>query len=116
MKRNLMLLGVALLAITCMGWAAPKASQDQPSAESQTWTGVVSDSSCGAKHSEASAEAAACASKCVAGGAKYVLVSQGKVYQLDAQDKFADYAGKSVKVTGTLKDDVITVSAVEPAQ
>jgi hypothetical protein len=44
-----------------------------------------------------------------------VLVSDGKVYQLDAQDKFAEYAGKSVKVTGEMKGDTITVESVSAA-
>jgi hypothetical protein len=35
---------------------------------------------------------------------------------LDAQDKFADFAGKSVKVTGELKDMAITVASVEAAK
>jgi uncharacterized protein DUF5818 len=84
-------------------------------ADAQTWTGVVSDDHCGAKHSAASDEAAACVAKCVSGGAKYVLVSGGKVYQLDAQDKFKDFAGKSVTVKGTLKEDSITVESVAEA-
>jgi hypothetical protein len=81
-----------------------------------SWTGVVSDSHCGAKHSAASDQAAACVSKCVAGGAKYVLVSGDKVYQLSPQDKFADFAGKSVKVMGTEDKGSITATSVEAAE
>ncbi len=106
MSRKLMTLGVTLLMFGCMAWAADKSS----------WTGVVSDTHCGVKHSTAGDEAASCVAKCVSGGAKYALVSDGKVYQLDAQDKFANFAGKSVKVTGTLKDDAITVDSVEASQ
>ena len=68
----------------------------------------------GTKHAKASDEAAACVAKCVSGGSKYVLVSRGKVFQLDPQDKFADFAGKSVKVTGALKADTISAESVEP--
>jgi hypothetical protein len=50
----------------------------------------------------------------VSGGAKYVLVSKGKVYQVDAQDKFQGLGGKSVKVTGSLSDSAITVAEVSP--
>jgi hypothetical protein len=50
----------------------------------------------------------------VSGGAKYVLVSKGKVYQVDAQDKFQGLGGKSVKVTGSLSDSTITVAEVSP--
>ncbi len=86
--------------------------------DTQTFTGTVSDDHCGAKHASASDEAQACVGKCVQGGAKYVLVSSGKVYQLDAQDKFKDFAGKSVTVKGTANQDSITVESVgeAPAQ
>jgi len=105
MSKRLMLLVVAVLAMTCMAWAGGK-----------SWTGTVSDSHCGVKHAEASDAAAGCVGSCVKGGAKYVLVAGGKVYQLDAQDKFADMAGKSVKVTGEMKGDSITVASVEAAK
>jgi len=83
------------------------------SAFADSWVGTVSDSMCGAKHARAGDEAATCVAKCVAGGSKYVLVSKGKVYQLDPQDKFTDFAGKSVKVTGTMSGDAITAESVE---
>lgn len=73
-------------------------------------TGVVSDSHCGAKHSTPGN--AECVEHCVSGGASYVLVSKGKVYQLDAQDKFKGLGGKDVTVTGTIKGDSITVASV----
>ena len=79
-------------------------------AGSKTITGVVSDSHCGAKHSTAGN--AECVEHCVSGGATYVLVSKGKVYQLDAQDKFKGLGGKRVTVTGKLKGDSITVASV----
>jgi hypothetical protein len=44
---------------------------------------------------------------------KYVLVSNGKVYQLEPQDKFADHAGHKVKVTGDMKGDTITAEDVK---
>ncbi|HMD83538.1 MAG TPA: DUF5818 domain-containing protein [Terriglobia bacterium] len=78
----------------------------------KTITGTVSDAGCGVKHATASDAAAACVEKCVSGGAKYVLVSSGKVYQLDAQDKFKGLGGKSVTVTGTVKGTNITVASV----
>jgi Protein of unknown function (DUF5818) len=84
-------------------------------APAKSWTGTVSDSMCGLKHSKPSAAAETCVKGCVAKGAKYVLVSHGKVYQLDDQDKFADFAGQSVKVTGSLKGTDITVASVEAA-
>jgi len=79
-----------------------------------TVTGVVSDSHCGAKHSAAGNSG--CVEHCVSGGAKYVLVSGGKVYQVDAQDKFKGMGGKSVTVTGAVAGDSITVANVAEAK
>jgi len=81
-------------------------------AGAETITGVVSDSHCGVKHDTASDQSMHCVEHCVSGGAKYILVSGGKVYQLDAQDKFKGMGGKSVSVTGTVKDDSIAVESV----
>jgi len=104
MTKRLVLLMAVLLALSSMVWAG-----------GSSWTGTVSDSHCGAKHAEPGEKSAGCVRSCVKGGAKYVLVSEGKVYELDAQDKFAPFAGKSVKVTGELKGTAITVASVEAA-
>jgi hypothetical protein len=103
-KKSVMLL---VLALSLCSWAM--------AAPAKSWTGTVSDSNCGVKHAAASDKAAECVKSCVAKGGKYVLVSKGKVYQLDAQDKFADFAGQSVKVTGTAAGMDITVASVEAA-
>jgi hypothetical protein len=42
-------------------------------------------------------------------------VSNGKLYQLDAQDKFKGLGGKAVTVTGEVKGDTITVASVGEA-
>jgi len=101
MTKRLVLVVFSLLLVGCLAWA-----------DDMSWTGTVSDSHCGLNHATPSAAAANCVEKCVAGGAKYVLVSDGKVYQLDAQDKFKGLGGKQVKVSGTLSGDAITVSDV----
>jgi hypothetical protein len=82
-------------------------------AAAKTITGTVSDSHCGVKHATASEAAAHCVEHCVSSGnSSYVLVSNGKVYQLDAQDKFKGLGGKTVTVKGTVKGDSITVTSV----
>lgn len=103
MSRKFWMLVVALMVSACMAVAA------------DSWTGTVSDSNCGTKHAAASAAAAKCVAGCVAKGGKYVLVVKDKVYALAPQEKFADFAGKSVKVTGTMDGDAITVESVEAA-
>ena len=98
----------------------------------KTWTGKISDSMCGATHkmmkeheqkgeiskTERQAEKArACTEACVKGGAKYVLVSQGKVFEISNQD-FAglqQHAGHSVKLTGELNPNGKTIKVTEIA-
>jgi hypothetical protein len=78
----------------------------------QSWTGTISDSMCGASHG--STPAKACTNGCVKKGAKYVVVVGDKVYSIANQDAadLAKYAGDSVKVTGTMSGDTITVSKI----
>src|SRR5437773_12566462 len=104
MARKVTMLGVTLLIFRCLALAADKS----------TFTGVVSDTHCRAKHATAGDSTAACVSKCAAGGASHVLVtSDGKVYQLDNQDNSKDYAGESVSVVGTASRDAISAASVE---
>jgi hypothetical protein len=88
-------------------------------AKAKTFTGKVSDSMCGAKHMESSDDAG-CTRVCVSKGSKYALVSGDKVYTLDTTDKTAlatldKQAGANVTVTGTEKDNTITVTSVTAA-
>ncbi len=103
MNKRFWMLVFTLLISGCMAMAA------------DSWTGTVSDSMCGAKHAAASAAAAKCAAGCVAHGAKYVLVSKGKVYSVEPQAEFAKFAGQSVTVTGTMSGDSITAKTVKAA-
>lgn len=105
MNKRLVMLVITLLISGCMAWAAEN-----------SWTGTVSDEHCGIKHATASDEAATCVAKCVSGGAKYALVSEDKVYSVEPQDKFASFAGKSVKVKGALKGTAITAESVEAVE
>ena len=102
MIKKSMMLCITVLAVCSFALAAEK-----------SYVGTVSDSSCGVKHAMAGDASTECVKKCVADhGAKYTLVSHGKVYQLEPQDKFADHAGHKVKVTGDLKDGTITAEEV----
>src|SRR3954468_18911371 len=108
MKTSLLLAGVLLMAPAL------------PGAAEQTWTGKISDSACGAKHEEAAEGQGVmadrdCTQACVRGGSKYVLVVDGKVLQIANQDNkdLATYAGHTVKMTGELKGNAITVSKIE---
>ncbi len=86
----------------------------------QTFTGKVSDSMCGAKHHEG-IPPADCVRACVAHGAKYALVVGDKVYTLDTSDqgtlgKLNKLAWEEAKVTGTADGDTISVKSVTAAK
>ena len=91
------------------------------SAADQTWTGRISDSMCGAKHNTSAEHGGKkmsdrdCTLACVKDHkAKYVFVSAGKVYTVGNQDLAAlqEHAGHTVKLTGEMSGDTITVSKV----
>jgi hypothetical protein len=79
------------------------------------WTGYIADASCAGKTPDkvASEEHAACAARCIKGGAPAVLVSGGKVYKISNQDKVVAHAGKRVTLSGTLDGDTIMVESVK---
>lgn len=89
-------------------------------AAGKNFTGTVSDAMCGAKHAMPG-DAAACTRGCISKGSKYALVVGDKVYTLETSDKSAlatldKQAGAKAIVTGTEKDNTITVSSVKAAE
>jgi hypothetical protein len=86
-----------------------------PAAKARAWTGLVTDSTCGAKHTMIpGATDAECTRGCVAKGAKYALEVGRTLYTLDGgpQDKLNQLAGSRAKVTGNLNGDTIQVVSV----
>ena len=88
-------------------------------AATMTMNGMISDSMCGASHAKMIAghpgmTDKACTLACVKAGAKYVFVSDGKVYQVANQSLAAlqKQAGEPVSVTGDVSGDTISVSKV----
>ena len=87
----------------------------------QTWSGVLSENTCGASHQ---AKAAAlgmtereCAFHCVKGLAKFVVVDDQKNVIPIANQDFAGIPyrlARPVRVTGVLTDNGIVVSRIEP--
>jgi hypothetical protein len=85
-------------------------------AAEQTWTGAISDKMCGADHKKMGGKMSDrdCTLACVKGGSPYVLVVDGKIFQLAGHDAdMRTHAGHTVNVTGELKGDTIRVSKVE---
>ena len=90
-------------------------------ADTQTFTGKVSDAMCGAKHTENGVTPAACVRACVQKGAKYALVVGDKVYALDTSDqatldKLNQLAWEQAKVTGKANGNTISVKSVTAAK
>jgi hypothetical protein len=90
-------------------------------ARDQTWTGQISDSMCGRshkammEHGDKKMTDHDCTIACVKGGAKYVFVSGGKIFNIENQS-FAgleDHAAHQIKLTGEMKGDAITVSRID---
>jgi hypothetical protein len=94
----------------------PEARQDA-GPQQRVFNGVVTDSSCRARHMAAGKSAAECTRECVGKGASYVLVAGEGVYRLDGNTSELDkVAGQRAQVIGLLDGRVLTVSSVTVAQ
>ena len=81
------------------------------------WTGYVSETKCGAKHNDASAGSIGCVKACIKGGAKPVLVDDGKVVAISNPDKVPEALyGLKVTVTGDLKGEAVEIESIEAAK
>ena len=107
MKKICFLIGLFLMSMALTSLAAE-----------QTWTGTISDSMCGVSHKAMEhggkkTDAHECTVACVKGGAKYVFVSKGKVFEIENQDLagLEEHAGHAVKLTGSLQADKKTIKA-----
>ena len=91
-----------------------------------TVTGEIMDSICGKSGSHdpmmqemksMTHDKAICSAKCIQLGAKYVLYdsSTKTVYELDDQNKAAQFAGHSVRVSGTVQKKKIKIGNIEAA-
>jgi hypothetical protein len=78
-----------------------------------SWSGWITDETCGAKN--ANADGKACALKCAKNGAKLVLYVEGdkKLVGLDDQGEAMKHVGVPVTVTGTLDGNTIKVQKIE---
>jgi hypothetical protein len=89
-------------------------------ADTQTFTGKVTDTMCGAKHKEG-IPPADCVRACVKHGAHYALLVGDKVYTLDTDNQaemneLNKLAWEDARVKGTANGDTITVTSVRAAK
>jgi hypothetical protein len=83
--------------------------------EVRVFSGVVTDSYCGAKHTRnASLSSAECVRACIRDGAGYVLVDGDTSYSLQGNtNELAKAAGQRVRVVGSLQGQTINVSSID---
>ena len=101
-----LLLGAALLA-----------AADKP----RTYTGVITDTMCGARHTMGITPDAKCVRECVKmdpNKYKYALLVGNDIYVLSDQQTPEKFAAQKVTVTGTLfeKTKILKVDKMEAAQ
>lgn len=111
-------------ALLALPLAMLSASSDQGAPK--TFTGEVTDTICASTGSHAQMMAKmqsmgkdkeTCTKQCAQMGAKYVLYDAANkaVYSLDNQSKAQTFAGRKVRVEGTLEGNRIRVTDVEQA-
>jgi hypothetical protein len=88
--------------------------QQTNGAAEQSFSGMITDSQCGARHEQSSGKRPAdCARMCVRNGSKYMLVNGDQKNILEGNEAALDHlAGQRVTVTGTLNGNTIKVSSV----
>lgn len=106
----------ATVGVVCglflIGWATTSVDVGAQ----QTWTGMISDSTCGGDHG-GEVDVRECTAKCVRNGDKYVLAMRdGKTVIPISNQTFPglpEHAGDTVKVSGELKDNAIEISKID---
>lgn len=94
------------------GSSAP--TQVADSLPGRTFSGVITDEHCGARHQRNSDKSPSeCARMCVHNGSKYVLVDVDKRYALAGNaDELDKLAGQRASIVGTLDGNTIRVSSI----
>jgi hypothetical protein len=85
---------------------------------SETFTGVVTDTMCGAKHTMMRDQPDdKCVKMCVKGSSDYALFDGQNVFKLSDQSKPARFAAQKVTVTGTLdpRSKTIKITSIAAA-
>ena len=128
MTRKLFVVATLAFGLAGLAWAKGKDDAAKPPAAEEKLTGEVLDLNCYVGHGAQGEKHAACAQKCIAGGAPVGLLADAKVYVLtngdhsvNLSEKLSPLAGKKVTVTGHAKileggGHAFDVSAVEAAK
>jgi hypothetical protein len=99
------------------GGESAQASDNQPVdplLPGQTFSGVISDSHCGARHTDSEKSASECVRMCVRNGSRYVIVNGDTRYELvGTPGQFDKFAAQRVTLTGVLSGGTIKVSSAK---
>ena len=92
-------------------------AQSDPPDSAQSFSGIITDDHCGAKHQLTDRTPADCTRICVTKGAKYVLVNGDKLYVLQGDIvKLNRLAGERVAVVGSLHGNTIDFTSISAGQ
>jgi len=113
----LLLAAIFAGATLAFGAAAQNDNGAMQDSQTETFSGVVSDDRCEARHVPASNKTASeCANMCVNKGSHFVLVNGDKSFLLENKaEELGKLAGQRVNVVGSLNGDTIRVIAVSLA-
>jgi len=111
---------ISLLITCCLGVVQAGLAQ------TQSLSGEIMDDLCAKDKShkgmmeqmkEMSGDPVTCTKKCVELGAHYVLYDHQKdvVYKIDNQEKAEPFAGKQVRISGTVQKNKVKIDTIEAA-
>lgn len=108
-KSNLVLIGIMIVAFIVILYVIFRPAPSTVFAAD----GYISDSLCGRKHMMPGASDEECTEACIKAGAKYVLVADTAIYNLDGNlNSVKPFAGKQVHVSGNLSGSSITIASI----
>jgi hypothetical protein len=100
------------------GGESAQAADDQqvdPLVPSRTFSGMITDAHCGARHMNSKNSASECVRMCVRNGSRYIIVDGDKNYELAGNPgQFGQLAGQRVSISGVLSEGTIKVSSASP--
>jgi hypothetical protein len=111
-------LAMLFVSVTAVYSAAQPASQaSEAGVPAQTFSGVITDAHCGAKHKSSDKSPAECTRSCVQNGSHYVLVDGDRMYRLDGDIvQLNQLSGQRVTVTGRLEGNNIHIATMSVSQ
>lgn len=100
------------------GGESAQASDEQqvdPLVPGHVFSGMITDSRCGSRHTDSRRSASQCTRMCVRDGSRYILVDGDRHYELTgASAQFDQLSGERANLTGVLTGGTIKVSSARP--